>query len=200
MWFHLFQDHPIASVNEVDFKLTYIFINSQKSFVFLKFLRWRIFTLKFNESFENWMIVSMRWVQILKINVLFAKIWLKSNVLFYFKSFSFVCSCINEIHIFCFPSKLSFRFPFHFVSHSVPFSVPRFSKTQTFLRVPVDVAGRNPGLVITGAGLEFPVALLLLPQWHLFPLSVGALGWWPYHNCVTFSLLNVARNYKLLIT
>ena len=146
------RDSRIASVNEVDFKFTHIFFsNSQASFVFLK---WRIFPLKFNESFENWMIVNMRWVQILKINVLFAKIWLKSNVLFYFKSFSFVCSCINEIHIFCFPSKLSFRFPFHFVSHSVPFSLPRFSKTQTFLRVPVDVAGRNPGLVITGAWIS----------------------------------------------
>ena len=33
--------------------------------------------LKFNESFENWRIVSMSQVQIFKINVLFAKIWLK---------------------------------------------------------------------------------------------------------------------------
>ena len=80
--------------------------------------------LKFNESFENWRIVSMSQVQILKINVLFAKNWLNIKVLFYFKTFSIVSSCINEIHIFCFPSKLSFRFPFHSVFHSVPFSVP----------------------------------------------------------------------------
>ena len=32
---------------------------------------------KVNESFENWRIVSMSQVQIFKINVLFAKIWLK---------------------------------------------------------------------------------------------------------------------------
>ena len=50
--------------------------------------------------------------------------------MFYFKSVSYVSSCINEIHIFCFPSKLSFRFPFHSVFHSVPFSVPRFSNVR----------------------------------------------------------------------
>ena len=61
---------------------------------------------------------------------MFAKIWLKIKVLFYFKSFSFVSSCINEIHIFCFPSKPSFRFSFHSIFHSVPFSVPRFSNTR----------------------------------------------------------------------
>ena len=50
-------------------------------------------------------------------------------VLFYFKSFSFVSSCFNEIHIFCFPSILSFCSPFQSIFHSVPFSVPRFSNT-----------------------------------------------------------------------
>ena len=66
----------------------------------------------------------MSQVQILKMNDLFAKISLKIKVLFYFKSFSFISSCINDIHIFCFPSKLAFRFPFHSVFHSIPFSVP----------------------------------------------------------------------------
>ena len=63
------------------------------------------------------------------------KIWLKIKVLFYFKLISFVSSCIKEIHIhvFCFPSNLSFSFLFHSffhsVFHSVPFSVLRFSNT-----------------------------------------------------------------------
>ena len=67
----------------------------------------------------------------------FAKIWLKSKVLFYFNSFSFVSSCIHEIHIFCFSSKLLFRFPFHSVFYSVPFSVPfsvpHFSNTRKII-------------------------------------------------------------------
>ena len=88
------------------------------------------FPLKFNESFENWRIVSMSQVQILKINDWLAKIWLKIKVLLYIKSFSFVSRCINEIHRICFPSKLSFCFPFHSVFYFVPFSVPRFSNTH----------------------------------------------------------------------
>ena len=55
--------------------------------------------------------------------------------MFYFKSLSFVSSCIDDIHIFCFLSKLSFRFPFHSVFHSVPFSVPRFSNTRNLWTV-----------------------------------------------------------------
>ena len=47
---------------------------------------------------------------------------LKSKVLIYFKSFSLVSSCINEFHKF-FPSKFSFRFPFHSNFRSVPFCV-----------------------------------------------------------------------------
>ena len=95
------------------------------------------FPLKFNESFVNWRIVSMSPVQILKIKVLFTKIWLKIKVLFYFKSFSFVSSCINEDSYDLFSLKTLFLFPFHSVFHSVPFSVPfsvpRFSNTQHFL-------------------------------------------------------------------
>ena len=53
-------------------------------------------------------------------SVLFAKIWLKIKVLFYFKSFSFVSSCIDEIYIlFSFETFISFsiqfRFPFRFL-------------------------------------------------------------------------------------
>ena len=91
------------------------------------------FSLKFNASFVNWRIVSMSPVQIMKIKVLFTKIWLKIKVLFYFKSFSFVSSCINEDSYNLFSFKTLFLFPFHSVFHSVPFSVPfsvpRFSNT-----------------------------------------------------------------------
>ena len=97
------------------------------------------FPLKFNESFVNWRIVSMSPVQILKIKVLFTKIWLKIKVLFYFKSFSFVSSCINEDSYDLFSLKTLFLFPFHSVFHSVPFSipfsVPRFSNTLNFTRL-----------------------------------------------------------------
>ena len=88
----------------------------------------------------------MSQVLILIINVLFAKNWLKFKVLFCFKLFSFVSSCINEIHIFCFPSKLSFRFPFHSVFHSVPFSVPRFSYTPCFNELGLSRPESNPNL------------------------------------------------------
>ena len=119
VYFCLFQDHVgIVYVNEVDFKFTHIFSNSQESFVFVK---WRIFSPQ-----VLWILWKLKdcdksQVEILIINALFAKIWLKIKVLYYFKSFSFVRSCMNEIHIFCFPSKLSFRFPFHSMFHSVPF-------------------------------------------------------------------------------
>ena len=86
VYFCLFQDYSIASVNEVDFKFTYICFQIHKSRLY--FSNDEISPLKFNESFENWRIVSISQVQILKIIVLFAKIWLKFKVLFYFKSFS----------------------------------------------------------------------------------------------------------------
>ena len=107
---------------------SHFFSNSQVSFVFLK---WYFFPLKFNASFVNWRIVSMSPVQILKIKVLFTKIWLKIKVLFYFKSFSFVSSCINEDSYNLFSFKTLFLFPFHSVFHSVPFSVP-FSVPRVF--------------------------------------------------------------------
>ena len=51
------QDHRIASVNEVDFKFTHIFFQIHKSRVY--FSNDEFFPLKFNESYENWRIVSM---------------------------------------------------------------------------------------------------------------------------------------------
>ena len=65
-----------------------------------------------------------------KCSFLIFYIWIKIKVLFNFKSLSLVSSFINEIHIFVFPSKHSFRFPFHSDFRSVPFSVPRFSNTR----------------------------------------------------------------------
>ena len=129
--FFLFQDHRLASVNEIDFIFIPIFFQIHKSRLY--FSNDEFFPLKFNESFVNWRIVSMSPVQILKIKVLFTKIWLKIKVLFYFKSFSFVSSCINEDSYDLFSLKTLFLFPFHSVFHSVPFSVPfsvpRFSNT-----------------------------------------------------------------------
>ena len=52
-----FQDHRIASVNEVDFKFTHIFFQIHKSRLY--FSNDEFFPLKFNESYENWRIVSM---------------------------------------------------------------------------------------------------------------------------------------------
>ena len=61
-------------------------------------------------------------VQILKINVLFAKIWLKIKVLFNFKSFSFVSSCITKFMYFVFLR--NFYFVFRFIPFSIPFRFP----------------------------------------------------------------------------
>ena len=83
------------------------------------------FPLKFNESFVNWRIVSMSPVQILKIKVLFTKIWLKirSFVLFqivflckqlYQRRFIWLVFIKNFI-----PFSVSFRFPFRSVFRSV---------------------------------------------------------------------------------
>ena len=100
------------------------------------------FPLKFNDSYEKWRIVSMGQVQILKIYVLFAKIWLKNQGFVLFQ-IVFLCKQLyHQIHVFCFPSKLLFRFPFYSVFHSVPFSVTRFSNTRVdwpcfYLRLPV---------------------------------------------------------------
>ena len=122
----LYNYHRIVSVNEIDFKFTHIFFKFtrvvciSKMTIFIYHVLWILWKLKDceHESGPN-----------IKNKCFFPKIWLKINVLFYFKSFSYVSSCVNEIHIFCFSSKLSFRYPFHSVFHSVSFSVPRFSNT-----------------------------------------------------------------------
>ena len=99
-----------------------IFFQNHKSRLY--FSNDEFFPLKFNESFENWRILSMTQVQILKINDLFAKIWLKIKGFVLFQ-IVFLCKQLYQRN-----SCFVFLRNFHFVFHSVPFSVPRFSNTQ----------------------------------------------------------------------
>ena len=109
---------------------SFIFFQNHKSRLYMYFSNDEFFLLKFKESFENWRIVSMSQVQILKRNDLFAKIWLKIKGFVLFQ-IVFLCKQLfqrNSYVLFSFETfisfSVSFRFPFRSVFRSVFRSAP----------------------------------------------------------------------------
>ena len=70
-----------------------------------------------NEWFPLFRLKTKSEVQ--NIYIVGIKYYLKTKVSLCFKLYSFDSCCINKILLFCFPSNLSLRFPFHFPFHSI---------------------------------------------------------------------------------